>query len=88
MVSGRFKSRSLRRVKVKTPSGKVVVHYRKRAPSPAKCANCSAILKGVPKARPADLKKLPKTARRPERPYGGVLCSRCSRRKIIAEARA
>ena len=72
---------------MKSPSGRVVIHYRVRDPKPAKCGNCGAVLKGVPSKRPAALKKIPKTSRRPERPYGGVLCSSCARKKIIAEVR-
>ena len=80
MVSGKYKSRTLRRVKVRTPGGNVVVHYRRRKPAKAQCAVCGDVLKGV--ARANKLRNLPKTDKRPERPYGGVLCSRCMRQKI------
>jgi len=87
MVSGKFKSRTKRRVKKRTPSGKVKTVYLKRKPQPAKCANCKAILKGVPRKTPSKLKSIPKTQRRPERPYGGNLCSKCMRAKIISKTR-
>lgn len=82
MVSGKHKSRSYRRVKVKTPGGRVVIHYRKRLPGKAKCV-CGKELHAVPRLRPYKMRKLAKTKKRPERPYGGVLCSKCMREKII-----
>ena len=69
MPEGRRKSRSLRRVYVRTPGGKTVIHYRKRKPSKAKCAICKKPLHGVPRERPAELRKLSKTEKRPSRPY-------------------
>ena len=86
MVSGRLKSRTYRRIKTKTPK-KTVTHYRKPKPKTAKCGICGAELKGIPRAKPNKLKNMAKTKKRPERRFGGVLCSRCSRKKIIQEAR-
>jgi len=83
MVSGKHKSNTLKKVFVRTPGGKTVAHYRNRKPSASKCADCGAKLLGVPRETPGKLGKVPKSARRPERPYGGVLCSSCSRKKII-----
>ena len=82
------KSRTFRRVYVKTPGGKTKISYRKRKPSKAKCANCRAVLAGVPRDRPYKIRRLAKTFRRPERPFGGVLCSRCLKEKMIKRARA
>jgi large subunit ribosomal protein L34e len=77
------RSRSLRRVTVKTPSGRTKTQYKQRKPSPAICAKCGAVLSGVPRETPIRLAKVAKTSRRPERPYGGVLCSKCSRKTIL-----
>ena len=88
MVAPRFRSRSLRRVFVKTPGGKVVLHHRRRKPSKAKCKECGVVLKGVARNIPARIKKLTKTQKRPERPYGGVLCSKCMREVFVQKARA
>lgn len=41
----------------------------------------------MPRERPYKMQRLPKTKKRPERPYGGRLCSACARRAIIASAR-
>lgn len=87
MPAPRYRSRSLRKVYVRTPGGGRAVHYRYKKPKIAHCSKCGAILKGVPRERPYNLKKLSKTQRRPERPYGGVLCSRCMRSLFIERAR-
>ncbi|HDJ96552.1 MAG TPA: 50S ribosomal protein L34e [Candidatus Aenigmarchaeota archaeon] len=80
-------SRKRRRVKVRTPSGRVVIRYERRKPSIAKCARCGKPLHGVPRLIPSKLRKLPKTKKRPERPYGGYLCSKCMREVIKEKVR-
>jgi large subunit ribosomal protein L34e len=86
MVAGKYKSRSLRRKQVRTTSGSKQT-YSKRNPKKAKCGECGAKIAGVPRARPVKMKNLPKTKKRPERPYGGFLCSKCMRQKIKQENR-
>lgn len=73
---------------VKTPGGKTTLHYKKRKPSKAQCGKCGKILAGVPRERPHKMQNLAKTKKRPERPYGGVLCSACSRVLIKTKARS
>ncbi len=80
------RSRSQRKVYVKTPGGKTTIHYRYKKHKFAKCANCGSTLKGVPNKRPNEMKKLPKTKKRPSRPHPH-LCSQCMRKGIIKEAR-
>jgi large subunit ribosomal protein L34e len=87
MVSGRHKSRSMRRVYVRTPGGRNVVHYRKRKPKKKRCSGCGKILSGVLSDRPYKMRNTAKTKKRPSRAYGGVLCSRCSREKIKERVR-
>jgi len=77
MVRPMYRTRSWRRVMRRTPGGRLEVHFEKRKPGPARCARCGRPLAGVPRERPSRLRKLSKTAKRPERPYGGVLCSTC-----------
>ena len=81
------RSRSLRRVHVRLPGGETVVHYEKRRPGPARCAICGRPLNGVPRLRPVELRKLPRTARRPERMYGGVICPSCLAKLIKKSVR-
>jgi len=87
MVAGRYKSRTLRRKQVRTPGGRIKTHYLKRKPKKAHCAGCGAVLSGVPRERPFIMRNLAKTKKRPERPFGGVLCSKCSRDLIKRQAR-
>jgi len=77
-----LRSRSLRRRKVRRPGGELVTRYERRKPSPAKCGRCGNQLSGVPRERPSGIGKLPKSSKRPNRPFGGNLCSSCSRQEI------
>jgi len=87
MVQGKHKSRTMRRIFTKTPGGKVVSHFKLRKPGFARCQATGVKLQGVARARPSDLKKITRSSRTPNRPYGGVLCSKAARAKIIALAR-
>jgi len=87
MPAPRHRSRTFRRVYTKLPGNSVTIHYKKRKPQKAKCGNCGKQLAGIPRERPSILAKIPKSSRRPERPYGGVLCTICTREKIKLAAR-
>jgi large subunit ribosomal protein L34e len=82
------RSHTLRRVFVKTPGGKTVLHYRKRKPQKAHCASCHKVLPGVASERPYKMQNMAKTEKRPERPYAGMLCSACARLAIKAKTRS
>ena len=82
------RTRSLRKIHVRLPGGETVVHYEKRRPGPARCAICGRPLNGVPRLRPVELRKLPKTAKRPERPFGGMICHECLERLLKRSIRA
>jgi len=64
------------------------MHYARRKPGHAECGNCGARLQAVPRGYPSELRGLPKSAKRPERPYGGVLCSKCMRAQFRKRAQA
>lgn len=83
MPRRRLRSRSLRRIYVKLPGGSTVLRYARRKPSHAQCAGCKKNLSGVPRLSSTKMHNLAKTKKRPERPFGGVYCSRCSRAKIL-----
>ena len=74
MAQSRFER--LRGTKRKTVKNKTIINRRQK-PSPAVCGLCGTTLKGVPKKTKAELAKLSKTEKRPERKFGGVLCSNC-----------
>ncbi len=88
MVEGRYKSRSYIRKKVRTPGGTLKTAYTRKRPAKPQCGGCGKALAGVPRVKETAMKKIPKTKRRPERPFGGVLCSPCSRKEIIRRTRA
>ncbi len=88
MPSGKHKSGHFRKVFVKAPGGAVKVHYRERKPSKSICGVCKKQLAGMPRLNPGKLVRIPRTARRPERPYGGILCSGCMREQLKAKARS
>lgn len=87
MPRGMYKSRSLRKVYRKVPGNRIVVHYKKRKTKKAKCASCGALLSAIPRERPYKMMNLPKTKKRPERPYGGYYCSKCMRKRLIESVR-
>lgn len=82
MPAGKYKSRTLRRVYIRTPGGETKLHYRIRNMPRLRCSICKKELHGIPRLIPSKFKNLPKTKKRPERPYGGILCSKCMRKKI------
>jgi len=88
MAIVKHRTRKLRRVSKKLPGGRIVVHYVKRKPQKARCSNCGDLLKGVPRERPYKMQTMQKSKKRPERPFGGVLCSKCMRRLMINRSRA
>jgi len=87
MVRGMYRSRTLRRVKVKAPGGKVHIHYRQRKPQAAKCAYCLKPLAGVPRENAKVMQSLAKTKKRPQRMYGGKLCGNCLKGMLQRKAR-
>jgi large subunit ribosomal protein L34e len=82
MVTGRFKSRTFRRIFKKTPGGKTVLTHVLRKPKKAKCAKCGDILKGIARGRPSKMRKFSIIKKTVSRPYGGNLCSKCMREAI------
>jgi large subunit ribosomal protein L34e len=76
------RSRTKRIVLRKTPGGRIAIHYEKRRPNIAKCALCKSELRGVPNLPPVKMRKLPKSSKRPNRPYGGYLDHKCLEKLI------
>lgn len=87
MVSGKFKTKRFRKIFVKTPGAKLVIHRIERKINLPKCAICKTELKGMPRLINSEFKNLPKSKKTTNRPYGGNLCSRCMRAKLKQKAR-
>lgn len=75
-----------RNVYVKLPGNKVKLVRKKSNPAIAKCGICGNYLHGIPRLKIGRFKNLPKSKKRPNRPYGGNLCSRCMREEIARRA--
>jgi len=69
--------RRMRRRERRSPTGKPVRIYKRGKPRRRVCALCAAVLHGVPKARPSELRKVARSGRAPTRLFAGVLCGNC-----------
>ncbi|GAB0496905.1 hypothetical protein MMPV_008226 [Pyropia vietnamensis] len=69
--------------KVKTPGGKLVVQYIRKAGSVARCADTKTKLHGVCIGRPKDFMRMSKPKKSVTRVYGGNLCGKAVRERII-----
>ena len=63
----------------RTPGGETRIRIERSIPKKHHCALCGRVLNGVIRGRPSFVRKFSKTEKRPERPYGGVLCAKCYR---------
>lgn len=77
-----LRTRSLRKIRKKLPGGASIIHYVKKKPAKAKCASCGKELHGVASGLAAKVRSLSKTEKRPNRAFGGRLCSECSRKEL------
>ncbi len=75
------------KIKRKTPGNRVATHKRREKTSKHNCALCGAVLHGVKRGTNSQIRKSKKSQRRPERPYGGQLCTRCTRKVIVLKAK-
>jgi len=78
----RVKGKKFRR----TPGARVSVHYAKKKNSKCKCSLCKKVMHGMPHSKTiAEVRKLPKSKRRPEVLFAGKLCNKC-RTLVVEEA--
>ena len=82
----RRKSKSERKVFVKTPN-RNKISLRKSKPNKRTCKECGAFLIGIKRNNAFSLKKVGKSKKRSNRKFGGDLCSKCSRVKIVEEVK-
>ncbi|HIH39926.1 TPA: 50S ribosomal protein L34e [Candidatus Woesearchaeota archaeon] len=87
MVSGRRKSRTFTRKQVHLAGGKTITRYNRRKPGKSQCADCGDYLKGMSQRFPGKMQNTAISKKRPSRPFGGVLCSTCMRKKIVGKFR-
>lgn len=87
MVSHKTKSRTFRKVQVKTVSG-TKDRYDRKKPKLGTCSVTGEKLKGVPRALPRKMSNMSKSSKRPTRPFGGVLSSSAARATIKKKTRS
>ena len=81
MPDTRNRSTSMKKIKRRVPSGESREYYeRRKGGKKASCAICKAKLLGVQRTGA-------KTAKRPERKFGGNLCSKCQSKVVVEAAR-
>ena len=79
----RNRSTSVRKVFRRTPRGGSAIHYSRRPKGKFHtCPLCGSRLQAVSSSR-----KLPGSARAPNRMYGGNLCSACASRVLVLRNR-
>lgn len=79
--------KAMKKVRKRTVSGKNVFVYRKGRTSSAVCNNCGREMHGMPRMTNAQIAKLAKSYKRPNRKFGGYLCSRCTKEFLRNTAR-
>ncbi|XP_074648495.1 large ribosomal subunit protein eL34-like [Tubulanus polymorphus] len=67
----------------KTPGGRLVYLYKKKAGSIPKCGDCKIKLSGITPARPKQLMSMSKRHKTVTRTYGGSRCHKCVRSRIV-----
>nr|ABM55526.1 ribosomal protein L34-like protein [Maconellicoccus hirsutus] len=78
-----YNTKSNRRRMVRTPGGRLVYQYLKKPKQVPKCGQCKIKLHGIKPARSVEKSRLCKRVKTVKRTYGGVLCHKCVREKII-----
>ncbi|TRM67196.1 ribosomal protein L34Ae [Schizophyllum amplum] len=78
-----YNTNSNRRRVVKTPGGKLVVHYIQKPATVPKCGDCGLALQGIPALRPRQYATVSKRIKSVQRAYGGSRCSDCVRSRIV-----
>lgn len=87
MVAGNKRTRTVKRTQKVTPGNRTVTVYRSKKSSVARCQLTGQKLNGVPRVSKAKLKHMSKSARRPTRPFGGVLSPAAMKRVLIERVR-
>jgi large subunit ribosomal protein L34e len=82
MPNTKNRSTSMKKIKRRVPSGESREYYerRKKGAKKAHCAICKAKLLGVQRSGA-------KSAKRPERKFGGNLCHKCQAKVVVEAAR-
>jgi large subunit ribosomal protein L34e len=80
-------TRSRKNVIKRLPGGKSKIFITKKTPKRARCELTGEILHSTPRSKGSKDRTIPKSLRRPQRPYGGNLSSKALRNLLIEKAR-
>uniref|UniRef100_A0A182NER3 Large ribosomal subunit protein eL34 n=1 Tax=Anopheles dirus TaxID=7168 RepID=A0A182NER3_9DIPT len=78
-----YNTKSNKRRIVRTPGGRLVYHYVKKRRTLPKCGQCKKDLQGIKPSRPCERPRMSRRLKTVTRTFGGVLCHRCLRERII-----
>ncbi|OXA60922.1 60S ribosomal protein L34 [Folsomia candida] len=68
---------------VRTPGGRLVYQYVKKPRKVPKCGNCKVTLRGIAPARSRERSRQSRRLKMVKRAYGGVLCHKCVKERIV-----
>jgi len=78
-----YNTNSNKRRIVRTPGGKLVYQYVKKPKRVPKCGNCKVSLRGIVAARSRERSQMSRRLKMVKRAYGGVLCHKCVKERIV-----
>ncbi|KAL7300421.1 hypothetical protein TKK_0006846 [Trichogramma kaykai] len=78
-----YNTKSNRRQVVRTPGGKLVYQYLKKAKKIPRCGNCKEKLRGIQPARPQERSRMCRRKKTVKRVCGGVMCHKCVKERIV-----
>ncbi|XP_065352801.1 large ribosomal subunit protein eL34-like [Cloeon dipterum] len=78
-----YNTESNRRRVVRTPGGRLVYQYLKKPKKAPRCGQCKETLRGVKPARPMEKSRMKRHNKSVRRSYGGVICHRCVKERIV-----
>ncbi|XP_035774827.1 60S ribosomal protein L34-like [Anopheles albimanus] len=78
-----YNTKSNKRRVVRTPGGRLVYLYVKKQRTLPKCGQCKEKLAGIKPSRPSERPRMSRRLKTVTRTFGGVLCHRCLRERII-----
>jgi large subunit ribosomal protein L34e len=87
MTRRSLNTRTRKNITKRLPGGKSKIFATRKTPKKARCTISGEILHSTPRTKGAKDRTIPKSLRRPERPYGGNLSSRALKNLLIEKAR-
>jgi len=78
-----YNTASNKRRIVRTPGGRLVYQYVKKDRQIPKCGHCKVKIRGVAPARSRERAQQSRRLKMVNRAYGGVLCHKCVKERIV-----